>query len=90
MAVRIALGGSRTILWLESVIRSLLLVLAAFQIALLLYPLLSGMVMGAGSSLLLRTGIQVGLCGAAFVVLIGSIVLFAGFRKRNVAMLLKG
>lgn len=90
MAVRIALGGSRTMLWLESVIRNLLLVLAAFLISLLLYPLLSGMVMGAGSRLLIRTGIQVGVCGAAFVVLTGSIVLFAGFRKRNVAFLLKG
>lgn len=90
MAVRIALGGSRTMLWLESVIRNLLLVLAAFLVSLLLYPLLSGMVMGAGSRLLFRTGIQVGVCGAAFVVLIGSIVLFTGFRKRNVALLLKG
>lgn len=90
MAVRIALGGSRFMLWLESVIRNLLLVLAAFLIALLLYLPVSGMVMGAGSRLLLRTGVQVGSCGAAFVVLIGSIILFAGFRKRNVAMLLKG
>lgn len=90
MAVRIALGGSRPMLWLESVIRNLLLVLTAFLVSLLLYPLLSGMVMGAGSRLLFRTGIQVGVCGAAFVVLIGSIVLFTGFRKRNVALLLKG
>lgn len=90
MAVRIALGGSRAMLWLEFVIRSLLLVVAAFLITLLLYPLISGMVMGAGSRLLLRTAIQVGICGAAFVVLIGSVVLAVGFRKRNVALLLKG
>lgn len=90
MAVRIALGGSRAMLWLEFVIRSLLLVVAAFLITLLLYPFISGMVMGAGSRLLLRTAIQVGICGAAFVVLIGSVVLAVGFRKRNVALLLKG
>ncbi len=89
MAVRIALGGSRTVLWLESIIRNLLLVLAAFLITLLFYPLISDMVMGTASRLLFRTGVQVGLCGGAFVVLIGSIVFFAGFRKRNVAMLLK-
>ena len=77
-------------LWLEFVIRSLLLVVAAFLITLLLYPFISGMVMGAGSRLLLRTAIQVGICGAAFVVLIGSVVLAVGFRKRNVALLLKG
>lgn len=90
MAVRIALGGSRTVLWLESIIRNLLLVFAAFLITLLFYPLISDMVMGTASRLLFRTGVQVGLCGGAFVVLIGSIVFFAGFRKRNVAMLLKG
>lgn len=90
MAVRIALGGSRAMLWLESVIRNLLLVLAAFLITLLLYPFVSGLVMGTGSRLLYRTVLQVGVCGAFFVVLIGSIVLAVGFRKQNVAMLLKG
>lgn len=90
MAVRIALGGSRAMLWLESVIRNLLLVLAAFLITLLLYPFVSGLVMGTGSRLLYRTVLQVGVCGALFVVLIGSIVLVVGFRKQNVAMLLKG
>lgn len=89
MAVRIALGGSRSMLWLESVIRNLLLVLAAFLITLLLYPFVSGLVMGTGSRLLYRTVLQVGVCGALFVVLIGNIVLAFGFRRQNVAMLLK-
>lgn len=89
MAVRIALGSSRAVLWLESVIRNLLLVLAAFLITLLLYPMVSGLVMGAGSRLLWRTVLQVGICGALFVISIGSIVLAVGFRKQNVAVLLK-
>lgn len=90
MAVRIALGGSRTMLWLESVIRNLLIVLIAFLIALLLYPCISALIAGAGRRLLFRTILQVGIGGALFVVLIDSAVLFAGFRKRNVALLLKG
>lgn len=90
MAVRIALGAGRSVLWLESVIRNLLLVLIAFFIALILYPCLSAMVAGAGSHLLLRTIVQVGTGGAVFVILVDSAVLFAGFRKQNVALLLKG
>lgn len=90
MAVRIALGAGRTVLWLESVVRNLLLVLIAFFIALILYPCLSAVVAGAGSHLLFRTIVQVGAGGAVFVILVDSIVLFAGFRKQNVALLLKG
>ncbi|MBD5468969.1 MAG: hypothetical protein HDR21_12550 [Lachnospiraceae bacterium] len=90
MAVRIALGASRTVLWLESVVRNLLLVLIAFFIALVLYPCLSVRVAGAGSHLLLRTIVQVGIGGAVFVILVDSAVLLIGFRKQNVALLLKG
>lgn len=90
MAVRIALGAGRTVLWLESVVRNLLLVLIAFFSALILYPCLSAMVAGAGSHLLFRTIVQVGAGGAVFVILVDSAVVFMGFRKQNVALLLKG
>lgn len=90
MAVRIAIGGSRAVLWAESVIRNLLLVLIAFFIALLLYPCISALIPGAGGRLLFKTILQVGIGGAIFVVLIDSAVLFAGFRKQNIALLLKG
>lgn len=89
MAVRIALGGSRTMLWLESVIRNLMLVLSAFCITLLLYPGISKMVMGTGSRLLFRTVLQVGISITVLVVLIDSIVFFVGFRRRNVVQTLK-
>ena len=76
-------------LWLESVIRNLLLVLSAFCITLLLYPGISKMIMGTGSRLLFRTVLQVGISITVLVVLIDSIVFFVGFRRRNVVQTLK-
>lgn len=90
MAVRIALGAGRGKVLMESAVRNILLMCIAFLTALILYPCFTAVVSGAGSHLLFRTVVQVGLTGTVFIILINSAVFFAGFRKRDIATLLKG
>ncbi len=89
MAVRTALGASRKMLWVESLIRNLLLVLFSLLLALLFYPLVSAMITKA-RSLQLRTFLQVSVIGVVLVFLIDSVVLFVCYGKQDVARLLKG
>ena len=89
MAVRTALGASRKMLWVESLIRNLMLVLFSLLLALPFYPPVSAVITRA-RGLQFRTLLQVGMAGVVLVFLIDSVVLFVCYGKRDVARLLKG
>lgn len=89
MAVRMALGISRKSLFLEVLLRNLLLMLPAFLVSVLIYPFFCVFVKSIDSHLRGDTMLQAGLGGAVLIILITLAVLWFGFHKQGVASMLK-
>lgn len=88
MAVRAAMGAGRKMLWMELLVRNLLLMSGAFFIAVLLYPMVAFFVKGAGS-LQNVTVLQTGIGGIIIIFFISSMLFLVGFKKREIALSLK-
>ena len=75
-------------LWMELLVRNLLLMSGAFFIAVLLYPIVAFFVKGAGS-LQNVTVLQTGIGGIIIIFFISNMLFLFGFKKREIALSLK-
>ena len=89
MAVRMALGISRRMLFLEILFRNLMLMLPALLAAVACYPLLGLYIRSINRRLQAVTVLQAGLGGMVIIALITVIIQQFSFKKRGIASLLK-
>lgn len=89
MAVRMALGASVRLIWLEMFFRNLLLLMMALVIAICIYPMVVYWVNGSNRYLQGITILQISIGGILLTLLMSGIVYRFGLRKQDVVSLLK-
>jgi hypothetical protein len=89
LTIHYALGATLKTIQLELFIRNIFLILLSFFISILIYPIISGLVVGANRFLQMKTMLQVGFGGVVFVALISYLIPWIYFDKQDMSILLK-